>query len=171
MEEKNLTCCFTGHRPEKLPWGGDESDARCLKLKEELACCIDGAYLAGCRHFICGMARGCDMLFAEAALALRGKHPEVTLEAAIPCDTQADGWRADERRRYEHLTAECDEVTFVAHAYSPGCMQRRNEYMVERSDVLIAVFNGTAGGTMNTILCAQRKGLRVITIDLVDYMR
>ena len=23
---KEKTCCFTGHRPDKLPWGEDEAD-------------------------------------------------------------------------------------------------------------------------------------------------
>ena len=75
MDEKLTICCFTGHRPEKLPWGADESDPRCVKLKEELACHLEGLYLAGCRHFICGMARGCDAYFAEGVLALREKYP------------------------------------------------------------------------------------------------
>ena len=166
MDENLTTCSFTGHRPEMLPWGANESDPRCIKLKEELACHLEGLYLAGCRHFICGMARGCDMYFAEGVLALREKYPEVTLEAALPCDTQSDAWRAEERRRYEHLLAESDEVSFVGHRYTPGCMQRRNEYMVEAAGVLLAVFNGTAGGTMRTILYAQRKGLKVITIEI-----
>ena len=166
MERREISCCFTGHRPEKLPWGGDEQDVRCMRLKEELACHLEGIYLAGCTHFLCGMARGCDFYFAEAVLRLRQKYPEVTLEAALPCDTQADAWPAAERRRYEHLLAECDEVTFVSHRYTPGCMQRRNRYMVDSSAVLLAVFNGTAGGTMQTILYAQRQGLKVITAEI-----
>ena len=170
MDEERLRCSFTGHRPEKLPWGGDETDARCIKLKEELRCTLDGAYLAGCRHFICGMARGCDTYFAEAVLALRAEKDGVTLEAAVPCDSQANSWSAADRRRYEHLLAECDEVSFISHTYSPGCMQRRNKYMVDNSDVLIAIFNGTAGGTMNTVLLAKRRGLKLVTIDLNDFM-
>ena len=166
MDKKSVSCCFTGHRPEKLPWGADERDSRCIKLKEELACHLEGLYLAGFRHFICGMARGCDLYFAEAVLALREKYPEVTLEAALPCDSQSNAWRAEERRRYEHLLAESDEVSFVAHRYTPGCMQRRNEYMVEHAALLLAVYNGTAGGTMQTILRAQRMGLQVITIEI-----
>ena len=31
-----LTCAFSGHRPEKLPWGEDESDPRCAALKIRL---------------------------------------------------------------------------------------------------------------------------------------
>ena len=64
-------CCFTGHRPDKLPWGRDEADPRCLLLKEDLEAALDRAYQAGFRHFISGMAQGADLYFAEAVLALR----------------------------------------------------------------------------------------------------
>ena len=33
---KPVSCCFTGHRPAKLPWGTDEGDERCLRLKARL---------------------------------------------------------------------------------------------------------------------------------------
>ena len=160
------TCCFTGHRPGKLAWGGDERDPRCQALKLEIAARLDGIVQSGYRHFICGMAEGCDLYFAEAVLELRGRFPDVTLEAAIPCDRQADRWSDTQQRRYEHIIAECDTVTFVQHQYSSGCMMRRNRYMVDHSSLLLACFDGQTGGTMNTILYAQRQGLTVIIIDL-----
>ena len=45
------TCCFTGHRPEKLPWREDESDPRCLALKARLRRELEEAYRQGFRHF------------------------------------------------------------------------------------------------------------------------
>ena len=33
MPERENTCCFTGHREYKLPWGSDETDPRCRKLQ------------------------------------------------------------------------------------------------------------------------------------------
>ena len=30
--EKERVCCFTGHRPEGLPWGENEQDPLCLGL-------------------------------------------------------------------------------------------------------------------------------------------
>ena len=81
---REVTCCFTGHRPEKLPWGSNESDPRCVQLKERLRAAVEQAYADGFRHFICGMARGADFYFAEAVLRLREERQDVTLEAAIP---------------------------------------------------------------------------------------
>ncbi len=166
LDRRSVTCCFTGHRPNKLPWGADESDARCIKLKEELTARLEGIYEAGYRHFLCGMAAGCDLYFAEAVLALRSRLPDVTLEAAVPCDGQANAWTVPLQRRYEHLLAACDTVRFVQHVYTPGCMQRRNRYMVDRSSLLLAVYDGQPGGTMSTLLYARRQGLQTLVIDL-----
>ena len=110
---QSVTCCFSGHRPSKLPWGMDESDPRCHALKDELAARLQGVYEAGYRHFICGMAAGCDLSFAEAVLALREAHPELSLEAAIPCDGQNNGWPAPLRARQEALIAACDEIVIA----------------------------------------------------------
>ena len=66
--DKSTTCCFTGHRPDKLPWGEDETDPRCLSLKQRLAAALEDIYRDGVRHFICGMARGADLYFAERSV-------------------------------------------------------------------------------------------------------
>ena len=41
------TCCFTGHRAAKLPWGHNEADARCVRLKRELYSAISRLYAIG----------------------------------------------------------------------------------------------------------------------------
>ena len=51
---RETTCSFTGHRPEKLPWRGDESDPRCLALKERLAAAVEDAYTSATRCWSCG---------------------------------------------------------------------------------------------------------------------
>lgn len=164
--EKSQTCTFTGHRESKLPWRGNESDPRCLALKEKIHDTLEALYQSGYTHFICGMANGCDMYFGEAVLSLRSEHEEVTLEAAIPCEEQAQRWPPELKKRYERLAAESDFQTVVQRSYTPECMMRRNRYMVDRSAVLIAVYNGTPGGTRNTLLYAMRQGLQVIQLPI-----
>lgn len=160
------TCCFTGHRPEKLPWGFDENTPECRRVRIEIAMQLEALHTAGITHYISGMALGCDLLFAEAVLAMREEYDDVTLEAAIPCDSQANSWTKEQKERYNAIIASCDKVTFVQHQYTPGCMLRRNRYMVDNASVLLACFNGTPGGTMNTVLYARRQGVRTIIIDI-----
>lgn len=166
MPARQESCCFTGHRPAKLPWRYDESDPRCVTLKQRITDAVETAYEEGYRHFLCGMAMGCDLYFCECVLELRRRHQDVTLEAAIPCATQADRWPAADRERYVELLARCDEQHLIQQAYSPGCMQRRNQYMVDHSALLLAAFAGLPGGTMNTILYAQRSGVETVVIGI-----
>lgn len=163
---RESTCCFTGHRPDKLPWGLDEKSAECRKLRIEIAIQLEALHSAGIAHFISGMALGCDLLFAEAVLAMREEYDDVTLEAAVPCDSQANSWPEEQKERYNAILSSCDTVTFVQHQYTPGCMLRRNRYMVDNSSVLLACFNGSSGGTMNTLLYARRQGVKTIIIDI-----
>ena len=162
------TCCFTGHRPEKLPWRDNEADPRCLQLKERLNRAVENAYEAGMRHFLCGMALGADFYFCDAVLGLRERQPGVTLEACIPCEEQAARWRERDRQRYFALIERCDGETMVQRHYDKGCMLRRNRYMVDRSSRLIAVYNGTLGGTMYTLTYAMKRGLEIVTLDVPE---
>ena len=166
---RETTCCFTGHRPNKLPWGSNESDPRCQRLKQRLAQALERAYDEGMRHFISGMARGTDLYFAEAVLHLRQSCPDVTLEAARPCESQADAWPEVEQERYQIILDQCDYETVVQHHYDRGCMQRRNRYMVDRSALVISVYNGEPrGGTAQTLAYAMRQGVRTNILQLEE---
>lgn len=164
--ERETTCCFSGHRPGKLPWGENESDPRCLVLKDSIRKALENAYNSGYRHFICGMAQGCDFYFCEAVQSLRDDRPGVTLEAAIPCETQADKWSPADKERYRRLVGLCDFETMVQHTYDRGCMLRRNRYMVDHSSLLIAAYDGSGGGTLYTATYAMKHGVDVEIIDL-----
>lgn len=165
MDECAISCCFTGHRPQHLPWGGDESDPRCLRLKEELAGRLEGIYQAGYRRFLCGMAIGCDMYFAEAVIALRREHEDVRLEAVIPCGGQPERWPLPLRQRYNAILDQSDQVRVLQIRYTPDCMMRRNRYMVDHASLLLACYNGRPGGTMNTILYAEEQQVPVLLLD------
>ena len=168
MRSRQISCCFTGHRPGKLPWRYDETDPRCLALKRRIADAAEAAYEEGYRHFLCGMALGCDFYFCEAVLALREKHPGITVEAAIPCPTQADAWRPDQRARYRRLVEACDFETLVSTGYTSYCMQRRDRYMVDHASLLIAAFDGTPGGTQYTVQYALSRRVSVVDLPLTE---
>lgn len=144
----------------------NEEDPRCAALKRKLWDAVESAYQEGYRHFICGMAMGCDLYACQCALELRAAYPDVTVEAAIPCPTQADGWPEEQRGRWRRLVAACDYETLVSERYGPECMQRRNRYLVDHASLLIAMYDGSAGGTRYTVEYALRRGLEVVDIPI-----
>ncbi len=152
---ENMTLAFTGHRPEKLPWGGEESDERCVALKIQLYHAVETYAQRGYDTFLCGMARGCDFYFAEAVLALAQSRPGLRLEAYLPCPSQPDRWPEPDQRRQRALLMECSAVYMTQQAYTDGCMLRRNQIMVEQCDELLTVFDGSTGGTAAAIRHAR----------------
>ena len=154
-----MICAFTGHRPQRLPWGGDEQDPRCQALKTLLDTAIQRAAERGCDTFLCGMARGCDTYFAEAVLA-RG----LRLEAMVPCPEQADSWQEADRKRYHALLLRCAAIHVLETAYSEGCMVRRNRVMVDRADSCVCYQTRSEGGTAYTVGLAVKKGLPLYNI-------
>ena len=163
-----MICAFTGHRPEHLPWGRDEDDPRCRALKILLRRTVQQVYDRGFRTFLCGMARGCDTYFCEEVLQLRRRVQDITLEAAIPCLSQSDGWTAAQQERYRDLLELCNYRTVVQEKYDPGCMHRRNRYMVDRSSLLLAVHDGSPGGTRYTIEYALRRRKDVLILPVPE---
>ncbi|HBT63057.1 MAG TPA: DUF1273 domain-containing protein [Ruminococcaceae bacterium] len=162
---RHETCCFTGHRPNKLPSGWLQDDTECAPLRRALRTAIVQAADNGYRRFISGMAQGIDTWAAEEVLDLQSHGRDVHLIAALPCPNQAIRWSVKARLRLNTLLAEADEVYTVCDEYTPFCMGARNLWMVERSSLLIAVFDGSKGGTANTISHAERFGLDIVRIN------
>ncbi len=159
-----MICAFTGHRPEKLPWGRMEEDPRCTALKVRLWEQINGMIASGADTFFCGMARGCDFYFAEAVAAQRLQNPGIRLVAWLPCPEQASRWSQADQYRYDALLAGCDRIITTASCYAPGCMLRRNRAMVDAADVLLSVWDGGSGGTASTVAYARWRGKPVIAL-------
>ena len=160
------TLCITGHRPSGLPWGYRKDGAEYRQYKWQLWERLSAYVAAGFTHFITGMALGVDMDFAEAVFAMRERTgAPLTLECALPCPDQTARWYADSIARYRDILGRADKVTMLSDHYYAGCMHARNEYMVDRSDAVLAVWNGKEeGGTYATMRYARRRGK---TLDIL----
>ena len=133
----------------------------CSALKRE----IRAAVADGFQTFITGMARGVDIWAAEIVLRLRDEGAPIHLIAASPYRGFEISWSLEWQHRYAAVMAGADIVRFISPCYDCGCFQRRNEWMVDRSARVIAVFNGEKGGTKNTIDYADRCGVPVVFIS------
>lgn len=162
-------CCCTGHRPKGFPFKYDidkhKHTVYLLTLEEKIELAITEY---GITNFISGMALGVDMDFAETVLKLRNKYP-ITLECAIPCPNQTLIWNNTDKLRYKSILKRANEIYLVSERYTPECMLKRNRYMVDKSELVIAVFNGIQkGGTWYTINYAKKTNKIIEVINLYN---
>lgn len=168
LDESIKTCCFSGHRPKSLPWGYNEDSLKCQETKNKLFDAIRFAIEElNCKNFITGMALGTDIWCAEMILNLKKEYKDLTLECAVPCREQYLKWSVQQKARYLNILQNANEVTLVNKDYSETCMKERNQYMIDHSDVLIALYDEKLihSGTGQTINMAKEKGLKIITIN------
>ena len=157
QELRRHRCCFTGHRPERLRMS--ESEA-VFSLKEE----IRTAIADGFQTFISGVARGVDLWTAEVVLSLRDEGATVRLICASPYRGVESRWSREWQERYRRVMKQADLVRFICPGYSRDCFQRRNQWMVDHSVRVIAVYNGQPSGTRNTIEYARRCEVPVVLL-------
>jgi uncharacterized phage-like protein YoqJ len=162
------TCAFTGHRPKSFPWKYDETASDCVLLKEVLMAQIEALADRGVTDFLSGMAQGTDLWCSEIVLDLKKKNPALKLHAILPCEGQESKWSVSAREIYHSILEQADEVVYGGQEYSRGCMLERNQYMVDHSSILLAVYNGAyRSGTGMTVRYAQQLKKELYILDPV----
>jgi len=147
-----------GHRPNKI---GKEYDgvgpysdflrARFIEVMQEKSATKE----------ISGMALGVDMLFAEVALSLG-----IPLHAHVPFEGQESIWPDKSQQRYNRILKEATNKTVVCDGeYAAWKMQARNAAMVDSCDLLVAVWDGSGGGTANCVDYAKKVKRRIVYRD------
>lgn len=148
-----MIVAITGHRPNKIPdtlW---------------VAQALFAAYAeVGAEHVIQGMAAGVDLLSAKCAYL-----------SGIPF-TCAKPWKGhtprkeDEPQYAQALKYAQRVVNVTEYEEFPGnwCYQKRNEWMVDNADVVIAVWDGSRGGTHNCYKYAEKVDKPIYLIDPLE---
>ena len=102
-----------------------------------------------------------DLWAAEIVLDLRQLNKDIKLICAVPYESFEQRWDKSWQLLYRRVICEADLVRVISRGYFSGEFQVRNEWMVNHSARVIAVFSGRPGGTSNTINYAKRKGIPV----------
>lgn len=174
-EESAMVICATGHRSDKLGCGkGDDWSSKSPKLQpvrkqieEKLRAILDFQILAGETKFelISGMALGADQLFFSIGHQLRKEYAEqgitIVLTAAVPCIEQDGIWKDDCKISYAAMLKAADKKVRISnkkYENDKGCMQRRNRFMVDNADMVLAYHDGSEGGTKNCVDYAKSVG-------------
>lgn len=153
-----MKVCVTGHRPNKM-YGYNIYNDQWEKLKEYFKIFLVGTH---CEEAITGMALGVDTVFALAVLELKEEGYDIKLHCAIPCRNHSCKWLKESVDLYNEILSKADTVKLVSDTeYNSFVMQRRNEYMVDLADIVLAVWDGTSGGTANCVAYAKKKNKEI----------
>lgn len=147
--------CATGHRPSKL--GGYDTGVK--KALRDLA---KGhlSEIKGLDYVISGMALGWDQAYAQAAYDLG-----IPFWAAIPCAGQESMWPYHSRIEYQDLLRLAARVEVITPGpYEAWKMHKRNEWMVDKADEVDALWDGSRGGTYDTVKYAEWRGKKVVNL-------
>lgn len=167
---------FTGHRPPKL--GGyniSTEPYRILQrdLEDYIAKQLEH-YHTVVGHS--GLALGGDTIWSKAILAMKERFPDrVKFHAEIPMLEQAEAWfrktdidfwheqvrKADYQTVYGSLKGLTNpERKKMASVY----LNKRNEGMLDHSDVLLALWDGSSGGTGNAVAYGRRTNMEIVIV-------
>ena len=154
--EKNITCCFTGHRDLDL------TTALFSTLRAE----IEKAYQLGYRIFCAGGALGFDTMAALNVLALRNTaHNDMRLHLVLPYREQSERWSKHDRHMYNEILKQADVVEYTSEQYTNWCMHTRNRRLVELSSYCICYLRADGkSGTAYTVDYARKKGLHTVNL-------
>lgn len=182
-----ITICFTGHRPDKLggyDWDTPKNKRIMQTLRTKIIELINSTE-PNINHFkfICGGALGIDQMTFDICRDLRDSALKlnlcrIELELAMPFEKQASKWfNKTDVNRFNNQKHEADIVTLVdtlegykydkvpVGEYHPAKMSLRNQYMVDKTNKVIAVWNGSKGGTGNCVNYAKKQGKEIIVIN------
>lgn len=155
----------TGHRPEKIRLQGRNGyHPLVFRRLVELAKAALARYRP--ERVISGMAQGWDQALAVAATEVG-----IPFDAYIPFIGQEERWPEESQAFYHTLLAKAERIHVTAEL-SPEerkdsrrvarAMNDRNRAMIRDSTTMLALYNGTPGGTGNTIRFCKEKGRKVI---------
>jgi uncharacterized phage-like protein YoqJ len=157
------TICVTGHRPKRL-YGYNLTNPKWINLYDTFQRLLVDKH---CDWAVSGMALGVDTIFALAVIDLRdNKGVDIKLHCAVPCHNQSEPWfNEDDINRYKQILNKADRITYVTNdTYKDGCLEERNQFMVDISDEVLAVWTGSTGGTEHCIAYAEHEGIKVTNL-------
>ena len=157
----------TGHRPHKLGgWNREIHDALG-------AFALDLLQSERPQGVITGMALGWDQAVAVACVRLG-----IPFVAAVPFEGQESRWNDQQQGDYQKLLLCASQVQIVSErdaveeAGVVWAMQKRNEWIVDNSLRLLALWDGSAGGTANCVNYARygRREIKNVWPEWEDWM-
>ena len=149
---REKTICVSGHRVLGNDLNKKKVEGFLVKLIEK-----------GFNTFLIGMALGFDTLCFQILERLREKN-NIKIIACVPCPEQPLKFNQRQKEEYFRLLSVADEKVVLSEEYTPYCMQKRNQFMVDNSFAVLCYLNRNSGGTFNTVNYAKKQNVFVINV-------
>ena len=133
-----IRCAIIGQNPLRFPWGFDEEDDRCRKLKMELAQQIMVLRQSGVSQFLTACDCGVGLYTGEIINGLRMTDRDLMLICYTPHEEQATKWAPYLRERYFTMLEKCTHISAVCEAGAPDAQLRAYKKI---ADMVLAVYD------------------------------
>ncbi len=140
--DKPIRCAVIGQHPMRFPWGFDEEDARCRKLKIELAQQIMALRQNGVSQFLTACDCGVGLYAAELVNGLRETtDQDLMLFCYTPHEEQATKWAPYLRERYFTMLEKCTLISAVCEVGAPDAQLHAYKKIIDLADMVLAVYD------------------------------
>ena len=137
--DKPIRCAVIGQHPMRFPWGFDEEDDRCRKLKIELAQQIMVLCQSGVSQFLTACDCGVGLYAAEIVNGLRMTDHDLMLICYTPHEEQATKWAPYLRERYFDMLTACTYLSAVCEVGAPDAQRQAYRQIIDLADVVLCV--------------------------------
>ena len=167
--DKPIRCAVIGQHPMRFPWGFDEEDDRCRKLKIELAQQIMMLRQNGVSQFLTACDCGVGLYAAEIVNGLRATTDhDLMLICYTPHEEQATKWAPYLRERYFDMLTACTYLSAVCEVGAPDAQLQAYKKIIDLADVVLCVYDtdtsttGSAEDRALTYAEGQHKSLLLL---------
>lgn len=137
-------CAITGHRPSRFKFKYREDYTLCKKIKATMLEVFRKLHdEKGVRFFYVGGALGVYMWAAEQILRLKEQpgYEAIELVVVIPFVVHDAKWDQRSKRRMEFILRHCSRKEVVGNEDCRDSYIKRNCYMVDQANYLVAVYD------------------------------
>ncbi len=146
--DKPIRCAIIGQHPMRFPWGFDEEDDRCRKLKIELAQQIMALRQSGVSQFLTACDCGVGLYAAEIVNGLRATTDhDLMLICYTPHEEQATKWAPYLRERYFDMLTACTYLSAVCEVGTLDAQLQAYKKIIDLADVVLCVYDTDAPAT------------------------
>ena len=145
--DKPIRCAIIGQHPMRFPWGFDEEDESCGKMKMELAQQIMVLRQSGVSQFLTACDCGVGLYAAEIVNGLRTTDHDLMLLCYTPHEEQATKWAPFLRERYFTMLEQCTLISAVCEVGAPDAQLHAYKKIIDLADVMLAVYDGNTPAT------------------------